>query len=260
MANGKHLSDRDFKKFLTHLDDFYFNQFHKGLLEVVLDGLTPNIPEGELPQWYFPSDLIHELAVGCPISETETIGNYFLHKRGWREGSTPRLYFSALLAAPTAIWEITDVKDASTIYVKQFNQDMAPIMVNLLSTSELLDVERRSHFFVGKIISLEAMGMSGLTVSLGSVPLSLNGVDNLIKRVEALTAKEKRSEVQSQFLLQQQALLEMFLHEYPELDDEVNSDDEVIDRFLELKAKEDKEQQKKPTAAIALMNMLGVRR
>lgn len=211
MSHVKSKYDHFFQNFLSHLEGFYFNQYKKCLINTVLDGLAADIPSDHLAEWYFSDDLTDELAFCYPISESETIGEFFLRKRGWREGAMARLYFSAVLAAPTAIWEITEVTKASTAYIKQFNVDMAPIMVAIPKCSQV-DLDKQP-FFVGKVLSLESMGFSGLTISLGSVPLSRNAVESVIERLEALTFEVSLTPIQSQYLLQRQALMERYVYE-----------------------------------------------
>ncbi|NRD34598.1 hypothetical protein HQQ92_23060 [Shewanella sp. DC2-4] len=211
MSHVKSKYDHFFQNFLSHLEGFYFNQYKKCLINTVLDGLAPDIPFDHLAEWYFSDDLTDELAFCYPISESETIGEYFVRKRGWREGAMARLYFSAVLAAPTAIWEITEVTKASTAYIKQFNVDMAPIMVAIPKCSQV-DLDKQP-FFVGKVLSLESMGFSGLTISLGSVPLPRNAVESVIERLEALTFEGSLTPIQSQYLLQRQALMERYVYE-----------------------------------------------
>lgn len=211
MSNIKRKYDHDFQKFLSHLERFYFNQYKKGLIDTVLDGLAPDIPSTHLAEWYFSDDLTDELAFCYPISESETVGEYFLRKRGWREGAMARLYFSAVLAAHTSIWEITEVIKGSTAYVKPFNVDMAPIMVAIPKCSQV-DLDKQP-FFVGKVLSLESMGLCELTISLGSVPLPHNAVESVIERLEALTSKEALTPLQSQFQLHRLALMERYIYE-----------------------------------------------
>lgn len=227
MSHVKRKYDREFQKFFSHLERFYFNQYKKGLIDTVLDGLAPDIPSTHLAEWYFSDDLTDELAFCYPISESETVGEFFLRKKGWRESAMARLYFSAVLAAPTAIWEISEVTDDSTVYVKQFNVDMQPIMV-IISDFSLVNLDKQP-FFVGKIVSLESMGIPGLTISLGSVPLPRNAVDGVIERFESLTSKETLTPLQLQFLLQRLALMERYIYEveqdkrlYESIDESVN--------------------------------------
>ncbi|MGL4668903.1 MAG: hypothetical protein ACRCWR_13360 [Saezia sp.] len=223
MSHVKSKCDHFFQTFLSHLQGFYFNQYKKCLINTVLDGLAADIPSDHLAEWYFSDDLTAELAFCYPISEPETIGEFFLRKRGWREGAMARLYFSAVLAAPTAIWEITEVTKASTAYVKQFNVDMAPIMVAIPKYSQV-DLDKQA-FFVGKVLSLESMGFSGLTISLGSVPLPRNAVESVIERLEALTFEGSLTPLQSQHLLQRQALMERRTYEV-QRDKEFDTEDD----------------------------------
>ena len=211
MSNIKRKYDHDFQKFLSHLERFYFNQYKKGLIDTVLDGLAPDIPSTHLVEWYFSDDLTDELAFCYPISGSEIVGELFLRKKGWRESAMARLYFRAVLAAPTAIWEITEVKNDSTAYVKQFNVDMLPIMVTISKFSQV-DLDKQP-FFIGKIVSLESMGIPGLTISLGSVPLPRNAVESVIERLEVLTSKEVLTPLQSQFQLHRLALMEKYIYE-----------------------------------------------
>ncbi|ABN63958.1 hypothetical protein [Shewanella baltica] len=225
MSQVKRKYDHFFQIFSSHLKGFYFNQYKKCLINTVLDGLAPDIPSDHLAEWYFSDDLTDELAFCYPISESETIGEYFLRKRGWREGAMARLYFSAVLAAPTAIWEMIEVIKGSTAYVKQVNVDMAPIMVAIPKCS-LVDLDKQP-FFVGKVLSLEPMGLCGLTISLGSVPLPRNAVERVIERVDALTSKEALTPLQSQYQLQRQALMEKHVDKVQqgkEFDDGIDDD------------------------------------
>lgn len=232
MSNIKRKYDHDFQKFLSHLERFYFNQYKKGLIDTVLDGLAPDIPSTHLVEWYFSDDLTDELAFCYPISGSEIVGELFLRKKGWRESAMARLYFRAVLAAPTAIWEITSVIKGSTAYVKPFNVDMAPIMVTIPKCSQV-DLDKQPYF-VGKVLSLESMGFSGLTISLGSVPLPRNAVESVIERLEALTSKEALSPLQSQFQLHRLALMERHVYEVlqgKEVWDSIEDDIIVQHRF-----------------------------
>lgn len=211
MSHVKSKYDHFFQIFLSHLEGFYFNQYKKCLINTVLDGLAADIPFDHLAEWYFSDDLTDELAFCYPISESETIGEYFVRKRGWREGAMARLYFSAVLAVPTAIWEITEVMKGCKAYIKQFNVNMAPIIVAIPKCSQV-DLDKQP-FFVGKVLSLESMGFSGLTISLGSVPLPRNAVESVIEQLEALTFEGSLTPIQSQYLLQRQALMERYVYE-----------------------------------------------
>lgn len=211
MSHVKSKYDHFFQNFLSHLEGFYFNQYKKCLINTVLDGLAPDIPSTHLAEWYFSDDLTDELAFCYPISESETVGEYFLRKRGWREGAMARLYFSAVIAAHTSIWEITEVLKGCTAYVKKFNVDIAPIMVAIPKCSQV-DLDKQP-FFVGKVLSLESMGLGELTISLGSVPLPRNAVESVIERLEALTSKEALTPLQSQFQLHRLALMERHVYE-----------------------------------------------
>jgi len=156
------------------------------LQDVVAEHLLPALEEFEIDQDGL-ADLLGEqwsgVLWGCGFEdflgqhyEDGNIVDLYLKRRGWKETSLNRAYFSALRDAPVSLYEVSEVQPGTSMVLRNVLSDAAPVTVREKSATRTLKQwdriavrvvpERDHHVISGALLPFRAEAVDFLFAGL----------------------------------------------------------------------------------------------